>query len=257
MKHMEKYSFSKLSSFHQCPLQYFYTYIAHEQREGNAFAQYGSFIHSLLERWGKDELAEYELLDEYENEFFNQVTQEFPPNKYTDLQQKYYEDGKRFVSEFEGVDAKEILGVEEHFEIPVAATDGRDSFIIQGFIDLIYIDSVGRLVVHDWKSKAKFKNPAEQKKYARQLYIYSSYIKQKYGKFPDLLRFHMFRNMKDVDINFNEADYDEAMAWVQKTVKQIRDCREFCCNPDDFYCQYLCDIRLKCCGEAAKTDKGE
>lgn len=136
MRHMEKYSFSKLSSFHQCPLQYWYTYISREQGENNAFAQYGSFVHSLLERWGKDELAEYELLGEYENKFFDRVTQEFPPNKYTDLSKKYYDDGVQFLSNFEGVDAKEILGVEEHFEEPIAAADGRDSFIIQGFIDV-------------------------------------------------------------------------------------------------------------------------
>lgn len=251
MRHMEKYSFSKLSSFHQCPLQYWYTYIAREQGENNAFAQYGSFVHSLLERWGKDELAEYELLGEYENGFFDRVTQEFPPNKYTDLSKKYYDDGVQFLSNFEGVDAKEILGVEEHFEEPIAAADGRDSFIIQGFIDLIYIDSAGRLVVHDWKSKAKFKNPAEQKKYARQLYIYSIYVKLRYGKFPDLLRFHMFRNSKDVDIKFNIDDYYEAINWMQETVKEIRDCGEFESRPDDFYCQYLCDMRLKCCGETA------
>ena len=224
---------------------------AHEQGENNAFAQYGSFVHSLLERWGKDELAEYELLGEYEDKFFDRVTQEFPPNKYTDLSKKYYDDGVQFLSNFEGVDAKEILGVEEHFEEPIAAADGRDSFIIQGFIDLIYIDSAGRLVVHDWKSKAKFKNPAEQKKYARQLYIYSIYVKLRYGKFPDLLRFHMFRNSKDVDIKFNIDDYYEAINWMQETVKEIRDCGEFESRPDDFYCQYLCDMRLKCCGETA------
>ena len=96
MRHMEKYSFSKLSSFHQCPLQYWYTYIAREQGENNAFAQYGSFVHSLLERWGKDELAEYELLGEYEDKFFDRVTQGFPPNNYTDLSKKYYDDGVQF-----------------------------------------------------------------------------------------------------------------------------------------------------------------
>lgn len=251
---MEKYSFSKLSSFHQCPLQYYYTYIAHEQGEENAFAQYGSFVHSLLEKWGKGELAEYELLDEYENNFFDVVTQEFPPNKYTDLREKYYTDGERFCSEFDGVDAKEILGIEENFDEKMSSEDGRDDFIVRGFVDLIYIDTKGRLVVHDWKSKAKFKNADEQKKYARQLYIYAYYIKNKYGRFPDLLRFHMFRNSKDVDIEFNESDYNEAIKWVQDTVKQIRDCREFECKPDDFYCQYLCDMRLKCCGETAKEE---
>ena len=254
---MEKYSFSKLSSFRQCPLQYWYTYITHEQREGNAFAQYGSFVHSLLERWGKDELAVYELLDEYENGFFDSVTQEFPPNKYTDLERKYYDDGAQFLTNFEGVDAEKTLGVEEHFEIPMKATDDRDDFAIRGFIDLIYIDSKGRLVVHDWKSKAKFKSPDEQKEYARQLYIYSLYIKQKYGKYPDLLRFHMFRNRKNIDIKFNENDLNEAIKWVQETVKEIRDCNEFESRPDDFYCQYLCDMRLKCCGETVKKNDNQ
>jgi hypothetical protein len=75
---------------------------AREQGENNAFAQYGSFVHSLLERWGKDELAEYELLGEYEDKFFDRVTQEFPPNKYTDLSKKYYDDGVQFFVKLRG-----------------------------------------------------------------------------------------------------------------------------------------------------------
>ena len=50
-----------------------------------------------------------------------------------------------------------------------------------GIIDLVYEDEQGRLIVHDYKSKSSFKNKAEQKKYARQLYLYSLHIKEKYG----------------------------------------------------------------------------
>lgn len=66
-----------------------------------------------------------------------------------------------------------------------------------------------------------------------------------------LLPNYALRNSKDVDIKFNIDDYYEAINWMQETVKEIRDCGEFESRPDDFYCQYLCDMRLKCCGETA------
>lgn len=253
---MERYSFSKLSSFYQCPLQYYLNYIAREQRENNAFAEYGSFVHSLLERWADGELEVYELLDKYEEDFWQQVSHEFPPNKYVDLAKKYYEDGVNFFFNFDGVDAKEILSAEEQFVEKVKCTTGKEDFLVQGFIDLVYIDTQDRLVVHDWKSKAKFKSKDEQKKYARQLYIYSYYIKKKYGRFPDLLRFHTFRNQTDVDIEFNELGYKEAMTWVQDTVERIRNCIEFNPCADDFYCTYLCDMRRSCCGESKNKQEG-
>ena len=52
-----------------------------------------------------------------------------------------------------------------------------------GYIDLILRDSDGYHIV-DHKSKSGFKSISERNAYLRQLYLYSIYVKEKYGEFP-------------------------------------------------------------------------
>ena len=65
---------------------------------------------------------------------------------------------------------------------------------------MILQDKSGEFVVWDWKSKAGFKNETEQKAYARQLYGYSLYVKEKYGHYPKKLCFGMFRQKEQIEI---------------------------------------------------------
>lgn len=238
-ENLECYSFSKLTTFEQCPFQYYLNYILGEKGETNAFAQYGSFMHELLEKYEKKELALEELANEFEENFDVYITKEFPFYK---LYQSYYDDGLNFLTDFKGFPNCKIIEAEKYFALPVQM-DEQEDFNVRGFIDLIYKDEKGRLVVHDWKSKAGFKTKAEQKKYARQLYMYSYYIKEKYGKAPDLLRFGMFRKQQYVDIPYNEADFEGTFDWIRETVSAIRQETKFRQNKDDFFCGKLCDFR--------------
>lgn len=44
-----RWSFSRLNTFHQCPLSFRLRYIDHESQVNNAFAEYGLLCHSILE----------------------------------------------------------------------------------------------------------------------------------------------------------------------------------------------------------------
>lgn len=273
-----RYSFSKLSAYHQCVYQYYLLYfvdiyqckdcgvlhyvkkhtaapqccsncgcktLTHLKKENNAFAEYGGFVHELLEKYALNELLESELLDEYEDMYDVYVQHEFPPNNYVDLAESYYNSGYQYLADFEGfdylVDSYKVLGVEEHFVLDFGG------FELQGFIDLILEDTNGDIVLVDHKSKKEFKSKAEQKKYARQLYLYSTYIIEKYGKTPKTLIFNHFRKKKCV-IPFNQKDYDEAIKWMRDTVEAIESNEDWISNftVDDFYCSNLCDWRNVC-----------
>lgn len=242
-KPVERYSFSKLSAWWQCPYAFYQRYILGKQGIGNAFSSYGTLVHSILERYAKGELELWNLSSVFEWEFDNAIPYKFPRNKYTDLRESYYSQGVNFLSHFHGYESCEVLGVEQDFEIPI------DDWKMIGFIDLIFIDERGRLVIRDYKSKAAFKNADEQHKYARQMYIYSLYIKEKYGRFPDVLQFLMFRKQKTVEIKFSEPDFDESIEWAKNTVRVIRDALSYppvSKDCDDFFSQNLCNHREYC-----------
>lgn len=180
-KAKERYSFSKLSTFNDCKYAYWLTYIEHQKGTGNCFSSFGTEVHSIMERYAKGKLSLWDLASTYEKEFDAAVPEEFPSFPFCqDMRGLYYEQGLNYLRNFGGYPKYKILGVESQFDIAI------DDWVFNGIIDLVYEDEQGRLVVHDYKSKSSFKNKAEQKKYARQLYLYSLHIKEKYGKYPDL-----------------------------------------------------------------------
>lgn len=237
----ERFSFSKLSAFHTCKYGYKLTYIDHLRGDTNCFSSYGLLIHSLMERFEKGEIDLWNLVDTYEWEFDAAVPEDFPSLKFCkDMRKLYYEQGLDFLKNFAGYTDKKILEVEKQFDYDI------DDWVFNGVIDLVFEDENGKLVVQDYKSKSAFKSKKEQAEYARQLYLYSLYVKQKYGRYPDYLRFMMFRKNTVVDIPFNLEQLQEAINWAKDTVKQIRDCWDYTPSCEEFYSQNLCNHRNYC-----------
>lgn len=241
----ERFSFSRLKCFEQCPYQYYLSYIVEEPKEDNALAEYGSMCHKLLEEYlnGKWEL--YELPTQYSKRFFKEIKNPFPRIFGRNLAPKYFDGGLDFFNQFEGLSAKTILGVEENFNVKIYLDD--KPFVFNGFIDALYIDENDKLVVHDWKSKSSFKNKKELAEYQKQLYLYSFYVYEKYKRFPDILRLYCFREQKAYDCDFSVHWYVETMQWMCNIVRQVRDCEIFEQNrSSDFYCGELCSFRHAC-----------
>ena len=233
------WSFSRLNSFSGgCEYCWFENYISRRRDSTqNAFATYGSIMHEILEQSLKGELMPWELIDTFEERFIKEV-EKFPPNKYVDLRENYYNQGIEYLQNFDFFNNYEIVEVEPKVETMIS----KYKFI--GYIDLLVKNKKNdSLILIDHKSKAGFKTKDELKEYARQLYLYSKWVKEKYGKFPMVMQFNLFRKQDKQMIIFKEKDYIEAQEWVLKTIEDIKNATEFKVSDDDFFADNLCNFR--------------
>lgn len=259
-----RWSFSSVNCYSNCPKCFELSYLEPVPKVNNAFAEWGSFCHSILERYYKGEVELFELSDIYEREYENHVKAKFPANAYADLNQSYYAAGKKYFDFFEGdYPIYDVLGVEQKIELQI---NGKN-FI--GYIDLV-VKSADGIIICDHKSKSKFTSKREKDEYLRQLYLYSIWVKQKYGEYPKWLVFNMFRSEGLVWTEFDETKLAEAIAWFDETVNQIyqddtfkdkistaykgkkKPLKDF--KKDDYFCNNLCSVRRYC--NRSKSYKG-
>lgn len=239
----EVYSYSRLNSFEQCPWAWNRTYNDGIRGLNSCFSEFGSLIHSILERYEKGELAIDRMVDAFEWEFDDAIKSPWMKTKNGTLRDSYYKQGVDFLTNYKFSDVKEILGVEEHFKVPI------NDWYLQGFIDLIYINNNDNLVIRDWKSGKNWSRDVIED-HAKQPYLYSKYISDKYGKFPDYLEFYSFRENKPHLLKFSEQDYNRSIEWANNQVDKIRSAWSYDKRPDQFFCTNLCGHRDVCvCGK--------
>lgn len=213
-------------------------------------SEFGTLCHSVLERYGKGELAEFELLDTYEKEYptavehstVMQMSQQYS----RDMGQRYYQDGYEFFKNFEGLGNLTFVDTEKSFTLPV------DDFFLTGKIDAVMRDDKGNLVLVDYKSKKVFKSLTEQYEYARQLYVYAFAAHELYGEWPTKMGFLHFRTGEWTWIDFNDKDYEDTLQWCKDTVKLIENETEWGYSNDrdkhgfSFFCWNFCDVGENC-----------
>lgn len=255
-----KWSFSSVNSYSNCKYCFWLTYLQRPRlpKQENAFAQWGSFMHSIYERFYKGVLDFFDVCMEYEDKYDENVTLRFPYNAYANLNKKYYQAGLDALERFDDLRSYlEVLDVECKIDTII-----QDAHFI-GYADLILRDTrTDDIIIVDHKSKSKFTSKLEQKKYARQLYLYAIYVKEKYGKYPTKLVFNMFRAGTLVTIDFDEKDLQEAIDWFLNSIADIymdlefldkitesyeqqgKDIETF--DKRDFFCNELCGVREHC-----------
>lgn len=241
------WSFSRLSSFENCKYEWYLNYIEEcDLKEDNIYAEFGSFCHKILEQYCKQILSKDELLPYY-IEYFDDFVTRNPWNESTI--EKLYDYGFNYFGEINFDPEKmDIIGVEQEFEIPIG------NHKLKGFIDLLYQEN-GDIIVCDHKSceypftkKGTIKKGKEDKfdSFKKQLYLYSSFVKMKYGKFPKYLEWNFFRDSKMYRIEFDEDEYKSSVAWANEQIKNIYNTNDFEPNKSFFYCNNLCDFRGIC-----------
>lgn len=244
---METYSFSKLKCFESCKLCFYTTYFEKPEcdKMSHGTSEFGSFVHNILEKYEKNELETFELLDYYKDNYNTNVISTFDlylsESFVKNFENDYYTSGIEYLENFNGFDDIHILEAEYEFEVPV-----DNLFLFNGKIDLIAEDNDGNFIIIDHKSKKKFASKKEKAEYARQLYLYAFAVKQKYGKLPTKLMFNMFRNKEWVVFDFNETDYLNAIDWAKNTVKEIEQTFDFNPTLDTFFCRNFCSYRHVC-----------
>lgn len=237
---------------------FYMTYIYKAPREQNAFAQWGAFCHKILEKYYKHEIELFDMGDEYASRYLDEVTLDFPENQYVDLSSSYIETGAKYFNEFEdSFIGYKVIAVENVFKTKVGGHN------ITGVIDLVVKDGDEYIIV-DHKSKSGFKSDSEKRHYLFQLYIYSKYIYEVYGRFPSKLIYNMFRKGDIIVEKFDKEEYDKALSWAENTINQIYDDEEFIDKIEakylssrgkkqlsdfprnDFFCNELCNSRSLC-----------
>lgn len=244
-----KWSFSRLESFYQCKYAWKKIYIDCEEKQQNAFAQYGSLVHKLLEEYEKGVIDIFSISDEYERRFPEEVTEDFPPNKYVDMRSSYFEKGRNYLENLDlDLDEYEVLGIEKQVDFEIAGKP----FI--GFIDLLLKDKEERIIILDHKSASMkwnknntiSKTVAEKMKmYKRQLYLYAKAIIDNGGN-VSFLEWNFFNDQKKYRIPFVQEEYEEALNWAEETIKLIEQETEWLPNSDYWMCNNLCDCRCGC-----------
>lgn len=236
------WSFSRLNGFYTCKRMWYLTYISKSDRSIGFFTQYGLFGHEIFEKYGRGELKLEEIMPFIKDKYSDFVNIQAPPNPYVDLGESY---SNKMISSFEnfkGFD-DETLDIEKEISFELDFFGIKKPFI--GYIDRVSRDNKG-IVITDYKSKTKFASKKELKEYARQPYLYSEDIKNKYGEFPYKLCFDMFKSQNKVEIPFNMEDFEEAKQWARDTIQKIYDEVEFPCNVSQFFCDYICGVKEAC-----------
>lgn len=237
-----KWSFSRLNSYYTCPYMWKLSYIDCEKGLSNSFADFGTFCHSLLEKYANREAEMYELSSMYESGYKEAVPLRFPPNKYVSLADKYYQSGLDYFENFEGFGDFEVVEAEKELEFFI------DKYKVTGYIDLLLKDREGNLHIYDHKSSTvKSKNSEKAKEYWKQMYLYSMGIYDEYKVYPKQIHINAFKENTIYTMDFDINEINKVKQWVLDTIKILKQEEKFLPKSDYFFCNFICNFKNGIC----------
>ncbi len=242
------WSFSTLNGYYGCPY-YFYQYkILGEEGIQNYYTENGSLCHSILERIFRNELNVNDSVEVYIDEYdliCNKVKQSTMDNTFESCCDYFCTLDLSRLSDYE------ITGVELKCEFKI------DKYNFVGYIDLLIKDKKSEeYIIIDHKSCPHFlkkngeplKNSLEDYLgYKKQMYLYSKYIYETYGKFPKKLCWNHFRDGGTTTvIDFDMKEYEETLIWAKEIIRKIYKDKRFEAKQSYMKCFQLCNFRDEC-----------
>lgn len=237
------WSFSRLNTYFTCPRAFKLQYIDKAKQRNNAFAEFGSYVHEIFEKFYSNEWSCFELAFRYDAGYADNVITPFPFQK---MGVGYYNKGLVYFENFKNpFEDFEVLGVEQNIEVEI------NGFKFTGFIDLVLKNDDGIIIV-DHKSKKELKDGDELDHYLMQLYLYSIWVHDHYGEYPKHLAFNMFRAGEIKTTVFSTEKLEKAKDWFTGLINEIYEDKHFVAvYPSDFYCKNLCSVYEQCKKEDA------
>lgn len=239
------WSYSRLTTYEDCPYKFLLGYILAEQEARQFFSDYGSFVHDLLASFYSGNVKKEDLLLQYLAGFCFNVAGK-PPSR--DIHSKYFSDG---VSAMKNpfVPAGKVLSVEHEFSFSLQG----HSFV--GFSDLITEDAQNGICIVDHKTrilkpKSGRKKPTKSDllldRYFRQLYLYAAALEFEQGVLPSQLCFNCFRSGTQIIHQFEPVAFEETKSWALSTIESIHAERDWNPNFEYFKCKNICGFHDAC-----------
>ena len=235
------WSYSRLQAFKTCKHMFYLEYIKSQRKKkiDGFFGLFGTYCHVILEKYAKEELLIFELYDYYKRNYKRNIKMKAPPNKWVNLDEKYFNAGAEYFKHFSGFDDYKILGIEENHYFNI------ENFKFRAIIDLLLQDENENIIILDHKTKGKL-TKKQKEELLLQLYIYSIPIIEKYGKYPKKLIFNMIRMNDAIIEEFDPEKIELAKNWALNMIGEIRREDEWEGNLDFFFCKYICSHRTQC-----------
>ena len=242
-----RWSFSSANSFENCHGGFKLTYIDAEERIGNAFSDYGSFVHLILEKYFKDELKLNELADFYQNNYNNYMFNNFPTYP-EGMGANYFTSGKNFFEKFNfDKSLYDIIFIEDYINAKF------NNILLTVKPDLILKEkSTGKYILIDYKT-AKLKTGKAYKEqiseYKRQFLLYSYFLWTEKNIEIKQLKIWFIRDNKEITIDVDVAETMETMDWFETTIRHIKNEKEWKFNnskENSYFCNNLCGVRNSC-----------
>lgn len=253
------WSYSRVELFESCPYRWFLTYLQEPKlvKEKKFYAEYGLFMHEILEMFFRGKLNKRQAVIKYLTEYSDRMNVSGKPND--KILQSYFKKGKEYLESLE-LFPFEMIDVEKRINFDI------NGIPFVGVIDYLGKDADGNFVIVDNKSRdlkprsgreTPTKKDEELDVMLRQLYIYSHAVKQIYGELPKYLCFNCFKNGNLIIEQFDEDAYNKTILWVTNEINEIMNTDDFYPNRDFFQCYYLCGMNEHCeYDQEARMDYG-
>lgn len=243
------WSYSRLTSFSDCPYKWFLTYLYRDEygkplkKQNGFFAEFGTYMHIIMQMYLTGVLPRKSLSTYYVAHFSENVRSKAPNQK---IHHNYFEQGFFYLDNI-SFPKRNIIGVEESVVFTFAGKPWT------GFIDVVSDD--GQLIITDHKSRTlkprskrskPTKSDAELDEYLRQLYVYSAAVKNIYGRYPDILEFNCFRSQIMIQEPFQIKQFNEVEQWAGQEIEKITRNDIWQPLPEYWRCNYLCDVCKEC-----------
>ena len=238
------FSYSRINSYGSCPYAWKLKYIDECVSENKFYSSYGKLMHDIIAKYYRGEISKNEMSVDFLSRFSTDIQGQRPAGN---IVEKYINCGLNYLRNFKEFNLNTIAVEQEvNFQI--------DGILMRGFIDYIG-EKDGEYYCVDHKShelkqrSGKAKQTVNDKKldeYLRQLYLYSTAIKDLYGKYPKELWFNCYRSGVVIKEEFDIGKYNEAVDWAINTIETIKNDTDFEENYDYFFCRWICDQSHNC-----------
>jgi RecB family exonuclease len=260
----EKFSFSRIESFHNCKRNYYNTYILGNRSGDSIYTYCGTVTHELTQAMIQNEITNKEAVKRFIASIDAAEMLELPWIS-ENVKNNYVNCISHFLENFIPV-KNSAIQIEDYFEINISGT------IVRGYIDIWY--RIGNeIYIIDLKTSTKFSKKDLPKK-SRQLLLYGIAMSEKYPDCKIILQFNMMkyvlkngklfeRNKLEwfdeepdgiINVEYTEDSVEEVKEYVKDTIRQINlmnkdDIKQWTMGYDpakDFFCRNLCGHRESC-----------